>query len=112
MHPARSAADSVERDGVGSDQEAVLRDRYAEPCGGHCARGPGQCDGEKHAGLSGGCCQISETMNRLRVGFALGGFVLAVLSVTLNDERLGWAAIAVLAASVIVRILMRKQDEA
>jgi hypothetical protein len=48
-------------------------------------------------------------VNRLRVGFALFGFVLAVLSVVLNDIRLGWAAIAVLLVSVIARLILRKK---
>jgi hypothetical protein len=51
-------------------------------------------------------------MNRLRAGFALGGFVLALLSIALNDRRLGWAAIAALAASLIVRMILRKQEKA
>jgi hypothetical protein len=48
-------------------------------------------------------------VNRLRVGFALLGFVLALLSVALNDIRLGWAAIAVLLISLIVRLILRKR---
>lgn len=48
-------------------------------------------------------------MNRLRVGFALFGFVLALLSVALNDIRLGWAAIAVLLISLIARLILRKR---
>lgn len=48
-------------------------------------------------------------MNRLRLGFALIGFVLALLSVALNDIRLGWAAIAVLLISVIARLILRKR---
>jgi hypothetical protein len=49
-------------------------------------------------------------MNRLRVGFALTGFVLALLSIALNHERLGWAAIAMLTTSLIARIIIRKQE--
>jgi Flp pilus assembly protein TadB len=48
-------------------------------------------------------------VNRLRVGFALLGFVLALLSVALNDIRLGWAAIAVLLISLIARLILRKR---
>ncbi|MGH7507964.1 MAG: hypothetical protein ACREMZ_00655 [Gemmatimonadales bacterium] len=48
-------------------------------------------------------------MNRLRLGFALCGFILALLAVGLDDARLGWAAIAVLVASAIVRMLLRKR---
>lgn len=49
-------------------------------------------------------------MNRLRLGFALAGFVLALFSVVLEDIRLGWAAIAVLLVSAIVRLLLRKSE--
>ena len=47
-------------------------------------------------------------MNRLRLGLALAGLVLAALSVAREDYQLGWAAIALLAGSLIVRLLMRK----
>jgi Flp pilus assembly protein TadB len=50
-------------------------------------------------------------VNRLRLGFALAGFVLALFSVALEDMRLGWAAIAVLLVSLIVRLLLRKREE-
>lgn len=48
-------------------------------------------------------------MNRLRIVFALLGFVLALLSVALDDVRLGWAAIAVLLLSAIARLVLRKR---
>ena len=48
-------------------------------------------------------------MNRLRLGLALAGLVLAALSVAREDYQLGWAAIALLAGSLIVRLLMRKK---
>ena len=47
-------------------------------------------------------------MTRLRVGLAVGGFVLALLGVVLNDATVVWAAIAVLATSAIIRLLGRK----
>jgi Flp pilus assembly protein TadB len=49
-------------------------------------------------------------MNRLRIGSALAGFVLALLSVALDDHRLAWAAIAVLAASLLIRLVRRKRE--
>jgi hypothetical protein len=49
-------------------------------------------------------------MNRLRVGFALAGFALSLLSVTLDNARLGWAAIALLLCSLILRLILRKQN--
>jgi hypothetical protein len=48
-------------------------------------------------------------VNRLRVGLALAGFVLAVLSVALDDVRLAWAAISVLLLSLIARLIARKR---
>jgi Flp pilus assembly protein TadB len=49
-------------------------------------------------------------MNRLRFGFALAGFILALLSIALDDHRLAWAAIAVLAASLVIRLVQRKRE--
>ena len=49
-------------------------------------------------------------MNRLRFGFAIAGFVLALLSVALDDHRLAWAAIASLAASLLIRLVRRKRE--
>lgn len=51
-------------------------------------------------------------MNRLRLGFAVLGFTLALLSVALEDIRLGWGAIAALLISVIARLLLRKRENA
>jgi hypothetical protein len=51
-------------------------------------------------------------MNQLRLGFALAGFVVALLSVALNDRRLAWAAIALLIVSLILRLILRKRDSA
>jgi hypothetical protein len=42
--------------------------------------------------------------------FALLGFLLAFLSVALNDIRLGWAAVAVLLVSLIARLVLRKRN--
>jgi membrane protein implicated in regulation of membrane protease activity len=50
-------------------------------------------------------------MSWLRLGFAIAGFILALLSVTLSDQRLAWAAIASLAVSLIVRLVLRKRSE-
>ena len=51
-------------------------------------------------------------MNRLRLGLALSGFLLAFLSVALNDIRLGWAAITVLLVSAVMRLVLRKRTSA
>jgi len=50
-------------------------------------------------------------MNRLRLGLVIAGFILALLSVTLDDRRLAWGAIALLTASLILRLLLRKREK-
>jgi hypothetical protein len=49
-------------------------------------------------------------MNQLRIAFALAGYAAAVLSVVLRDHRLAWAAIALLVASLISRLILRKRE--
>jgi uncharacterized membrane protein YfcA len=49
-------------------------------------------------------------MSQLRIAAALAGFVAALLSVALDDERLAWAAIALLAVSLIIRLVLRKRE--
>jgi Flp pilus assembly protein TadB len=49
-------------------------------------------------------------MIRLRFGFAIAGLALALLSVALDDHRLAWAAIASLAASLLIRLVLRKRE--
>lgn len=44
----------------------------------------------------------------LRIVLALAGFAMALLAVALEDRRLGWAAIALLVASLIVRLIQRR----
>ena len=48
-------------------------------------------------------------MTRLRVGLALAGFTAALVAVVLDHPRLGWAAIALLTGSLIVRLLQRRR---
>ena len=50
-------------------------------------------------------------MNRLRLGLAVCGFVLALLSVALDDVRLAWAAIAVLLGSLLLRLILRNRGK-
>lgn len=50
-------------------------------------------------------------MSRLRLGLALAGFVLAFIGVVLQDARLVWAAIAVLAGSLIMRVIVRRRAD-
>jgi hypothetical protein len=49
-------------------------------------------------------------MNRLRVVCAIAGLLAGVLSVALDDHRLAWGAIALLAMSLIFRILVRQRE--
>lgn len=49
-------------------------------------------------------------MNRLRLGFAIAGLVLALLSVVLDSRTLGWCAIVFLAASLILRVILHKRE--
>jgi uncharacterized membrane protein YfcA len=50
-------------------------------------------------------------MSRLRIAAALAGFVAALLSVTLDDTRLAWMAIALLTISLILRLILRKRED-
>jgi membrane protein implicated in regulation of membrane protease activity len=49
-------------------------------------------------------------MNHLRVGLAIAGFALALLSVAWDDHRIAWTAIALLAASLLIRLVGRKRE--
>jgi hypothetical protein len=49
-------------------------------------------------------------MSRFRIVFALAGLVAAVLSVALDDDRIAWMAIALLAVSLILRLILRKRE--
>jgi hypothetical protein len=45
----------------------------------------------------------------LRLGLAFGGFAAALLAVAFEDRRLGWGAIVLLTASLVVRIVERRR---
>ncbi len=49
-------------------------------------------------------------MNYVRLALALGGFVLALLGVAVDDVRLVWGAIALLLGSLLVRLIRRKRE--
>jgi hypothetical protein len=49
-------------------------------------------------------------VNQLKLGLALAGLLLAVVSVAREDRRLAWGAIALLTGSLIVRLLIRKRE--
>jgi len=46
-------------------------------------------------------------VGRIRIVLAVAGFAAAVLAIAFEDHRLGWAAIALLAASVAARLIAR-----
>jgi hypothetical protein len=48
-------------------------------------------------------------MNRLRLTLALVGLLLAALSVAFDQRRLGWVAIGLLAASLVLRVWLRRR---
>jgi hypothetical protein len=50
-------------------------------------------------------------VNFVRIGFAVAGFVLALISIALNNSRLGWAAIALLLVSLFARLTIRKRTD-
>ena len=50
-------------------------------------------------------------MTALRLGLALAGFTAAAAAVALESRRVAWAAIALLAGSLIVRLLQRRSAE-
>ncbi len=50
-------------------------------------------------------------MSRLRLILALLGFAAALLTVMSGDRRVGWAAIAILLAYLIVRLVQRKRSD-
>ena len=50
-------------------------------------------------------------MRAARLGFSVAGFVFALAAVLLDDRRLAWAAIGLLAASFLLRILSRRHED-
>ena len=45
------------------------------------------------------------SINRIRLGLSLTGMVVAVVAIMLNDRRMVWGAIALLAASLLLRLV-------
>ncbi|MBA3894144.1 MAG: hypothetical protein H0X69_10690 [Gemmatimonadales bacterium] len=48
-------------------------------------------------------------INRVRLALSLSGMVVAVLAIMLNDRRLVWGAMVLLAASLLVRLLASRR---
>lgn len=54
--------------------------------------------------------RIPITLNALRIGLAWAGFVVAFVSVIVDNRRIAWGAMALLIGSLICRILVRKRE--
>ncbi|HEY3935276.1 MAG TPA: hypothetical protein VGL65_11745 [Gemmatimonadales bacterium] len=50
-------------------------------------------------------------MSRVRLVVALLGVALAVLAIGRDDRRIAWAAIAVLAIAVLLRVAARRRTQ-
>ena len=51
-------------------------------------------------------------MKSLKLGLAVAGFVLALLSIAYDNRMLGWIAMALLAASLLLRLWLRRRGNA
>jgi hypothetical protein len=49
------------------------------------------------------------TITRVRLALSLSGMVLAVVAIMTNDRRVVWGAVALLAASLILRLVQRNR---
>jgi Flp pilus assembly protein TadB len=49
-------------------------------------------------------------VNRLRLVLAIGGLVFAVAGIATEDRRIVWAAIGLLGASFLIRMVVRRRD--
>jgi threonine/homoserine efflux transporter RhtA len=50
-------------------------------------------------------------LSRLRVGLSLVGLLIVIVALSRDDKTLMWVAIGCLGASVVVRLILRKQLE-
>lgn len=47
------------------------------------------------------------SLNKTRLALSLGGMVVAVVAIMLEDRRIVWGAVALLAASLLLRLVAR-----
>jgi membrane protein implicated in regulation of membrane protease activity len=52
---------------------------------------------------------VTSLLGPLRLGLALLGFALALLSIALDSQTFGWIAIAVLSISLLLRLVSQRQ---
>ena len=50
------------------------------------------------------------SLTRVRLALSLSGMVVAVVAIMLEDRRIVWGAIALLAASLLLRVIARGRD--
>jgi hypothetical protein len=48
-------------------------------------------------------------VNQVRLGLSLTGMVVAIVAIMLNDRRIVWGAIGLLAASLLLRLVTRNR---
>ena len=51
------------------------------------------------------------SLNHLRLALSLSGMVVAIVAIMLGDRRIVWGAIALLGASLLVRLLVRRRRQ-
>jgi hypothetical protein len=49
-------------------------------------------------------------VNQIRLGLSLTGMVVAIVAIMLNDRRIVWGAIALLAASLLLRLVIGRRQ--
>jgi Flp pilus assembly protein TadB len=52
------------------------------------------------------------TLSQVRLGLSLSGMVVAVVAIMLNDRRIVWGAITLLAASLLLRLIIGRRRSA
>ena len=106
-----------ERVGARADQAALLSARRPKRGRRDRARRPGQRRRAADPGLPGRHRAVPPAVTvrvtaafwaRLRRVLALAGFALAALAVAYEDRRIGWGAIGLLAVSLLMRLLSRR----
>ena len=50
------------------------------------------------------------SLTAVRIGLALSGFAAALLAVAFEDRRFSWAAIGLLAGSLLIRLIQRRRN--
>ena len=51
------------------------------------------------------------SLNQVRLGLSISGMVVAVVAIMLDDRRIVWGAIALLAASLLLRVVAGRRSK-